>query len=82
MEFQGHHLRLITMERVAPGAAVSVEHGDAMFLGEVVRCIEDSSGQRLDIRVEQVLNGLMTLMALRARLLDEAPRPVAAGERR
>jgi hypothetical protein len=71
-EIHGHYLRIVTSEPVKPGAAISVEGADAMFLGEVVRSSEEEGRWRLDVRVEQILNGLMSLMALRARLLDGA----------
>jgi hypothetical protein len=71
-EIHGHYLRIVTSEPVKAGAAISVEGADAMFLGEVVRSSEEEGRWKLDIRVEQVLNGLMSLMALRARLLDGA----------
>jgi len=71
--FQGNRLRILASERVAAGTAVSVEHEDALLLGEVAHEVEQSTSWALDIRVEQMLNGLMSLMALRARLLEEAP---------
>lgn len=70
----GRELRITTPEPLAPGAAVSVEHEDALLLGEVVRSTGQSGGWQHFIRVEQILNGLMTIMALRAHLLQEAPR--------
>jgi hypothetical protein len=59
-------------ESVAPGTAVSLEHEDALLLGEVILNVPKPTAWHLDIRVEQVLNGLMNLMALRASLLDES----------
>jgi len=38
-----------------------------------VHVTEQTTSWALDIRVEQMLNGLMSLMALRARLLEEIP---------
>ena len=46
-----------------------------MFLGEVVRSSEEEGRWKLDVRVEQILNGLMSLMALRARLMDGVTQP-------
>jgi len=46
-----------------------------MFLGEVVRSSEEEGRWKLDVRVEQILNGLMSLMALRARLMDGVAQP-------
>jgi hypothetical protein len=76
--FQGNRLRILTSEGVATGTAVSVEHEDALLLGEVAHEVEQSASWALEIRVEQMLNGLMSLMALRARLLEEAPAPAEA----
>ena len=71
--FQGNRLRILTGERIAAGTPVSVEHDDALLLGEIVHVTEQTTSCALDIRVEQMLNGLMSLMALRARLLEEIP---------
>lgn len=77
-ELHGHYLRLLTKECVKAGTAINVESADTMFLGEVVRCTEESNQWRLDVRIEQVLNGLISLMALRARLLDGASQTAPA----
>lgn len=71
--FHGNHLRVLTPERLAIGVPVSVEHDDVLLLGEIVQVAEEASSWSLEIRVEQMLNGLMSLMALRARLLQESP---------
>ena len=62
-------------EPVPSGAAVSVEHEDALLLGEVVVSVPKPHAWHIEVRVEQVLNGLMNLMALRAHLLNESPGP-------
>ncbi len=69
---QGKRLILEAGERLPVSTAVSVECEDALFLGEVVACTR-TSGQawKLDIKVEQIVDGLQSLMALRARLLAE-----------
>ena len=69
---QGKRLLLEANERLPISTPVSVECEDAMFLGEVVACAKTSSqGWKLDIKVEQIVDGLQGLMALRARLLGE-----------
>lgn len=78
--FQGNRLRILASERIAAGTAVSVEHEDALLLGEVVYVAEQTISWALEIRVEQMLNGLMSLMALRARLLEEAPAPAPVAQ--
>lgn len=74
---QGKRLGLQANEAVALSTAVSVEHDDALFLGEVVTCTPGDGNWRLEIKVEQILTGLQSLMALRARLLSEGiPQPL------
>jgi hypothetical protein len=77
----GRELRISTQEPLALGAAVSVEHEDTLLLGEVVRSYGHGDGrwQHL-IQIKQVLNGLMTIMALRARLLQESPKSFYASK--
>lgn len=50
---------------------LSVEHDDALYLGEAVHCLALGDIYEVDIEVEQVLTGLQSLMSLAARLLDE-----------
>lgn len=71
---ENSHLRIATSEAVGAGTPVTVEHDDALFLGEVLNCAEIQDGWQLDLHVEHVLNGLASLVALRDRLLDEQPR--------
>ncbi len=79
-EVQGKRL-LVEGQRALPsGATVTVEFDDALFLGEVVLCKEISDSWTFEIKVEQVLSGLQSLMALRSQLLGDAPtvRPTAS----
>ena len=76
--FESFNSRLLTIcapESLAISSVISVQCGDAMFLGEVAVCAADGAGGwRLAVRVEQILSGLEGLMSLRARLLgDPAP---------
>jgi hypothetical protein len=68
---QGKCLVIEARESLTPGMAISVECDDALFLGEVVTCSNTSAAFRLEVRVEQILTGLQSLMALRSALLDE-----------
>jgi hypothetical protein len=53
--------------------ALSIEHEDNLFLGEVVACAAQAPGvYKMEIKIEQILTGLHSLMALRSRLLGEA----------
>jgi hypothetical protein len=68
----GNELRIASGEPLVPGSAVSVEYKNALLLGEVVRSIEQTGGWQHSIRLKQVLNGLMNIMALRSHLLEQA----------
>ncbi len=71
-EFTGKRLSVTSRDRVPPFTAVHIEHDDKLLLGEVLACshnVDDS--WNLEVKVEQVLTGLQSLMTLRARLLGE-----------
>jgi len=70
--FEGKRLSLQASEPVPVSSAVSVEFNDALFLGEVVASNgEPNRAFDIEVKVEQVLSGLQSLMALRSRLLGE-----------
>jgi hypothetical protein len=71
--WQGQRLQIILSEQIAAGTAVSVEHEDMLLMGEVVANVQQAHLWRADIQVEHALTGLMNLMALRAKLLEESP---------
>lgn len=71
--WQGPRLQIILCEQIAAGTAVSVEHEDMLLMGEVVANAQQAHLWRADIHVEHALTGLMNLMALRAKLLEESP---------
>ena len=87
--FQGmesKRLNLTSRDRLAAATAVTVEYNDAMFLGEVVACTHNCDDTwHVEVKVEQILTGLQSLMNLRARLLGDAvpvtvgPAPMRAG---
>jgi len=84
---QGKRLSLTAYERIAPSTPLTVEYNDAMFLGEVVASSHHAGGKwHIEVKVEQVLTGLQSLMNLRASLLGEgvpsALRLVPAGAAR
>jgi hypothetical protein len=69
---EGKRLSLQASEPVAVSSAVSVELNDALFLGEVVACTGAVNKTcDIEIKVEQILSGLQSLMALRSHLLSE-----------
>jgi hypothetical protein len=53
-----------TAERLPPGAAVKIEIGDSIFLGEVMYCRAAGRGFFAGIELTQVLNGLAALSRL------------------
>lgn len=65
-------------EPLSTSTALSIEYEDKLFLGEVVACAAEVPGVfRLEVKVEQILTGLQSLMNLRARLLGEGvPQPL------
>ncbi len=68
---QSKRLVLEATERVPISTAVSVEYEDALFLGEVMVCSGSNSTWNIEIRIEQILTGLQSLVALRDRLLGD-----------
>lgn len=68
----GKRLILETTEPLPVSSVISVQHEDVLFLGEIVTC-KPASGPawNLQVKVEQILTGLQSLMALRAHLLGE-----------
>jgi hypothetical protein len=76
-------LTLISRERIPVATTVSVEHNDALLLGEIVACTQDCERSwHLELKVEHVLTGLQSLMVLRQRLVGDSAaarmRPMAA----
>lgn len=69
---EGKRISLTAQDRLPGSVPVSVQFNDAMFLGEVLVCTHNSDNTwHLEIKVEQILTGLQSLMTLRARLLGE-----------
>jgi hypothetical protein len=72
--FQGMHDRRLTLEAVEPlsmGQALSVQYDDSLFLCEVLTCFPSGSRWSIELKVEQILNGLQSLINLRLHLMDE-----------
>ena len=59
-------------EKLPLRIAVSVEVDDSIFLGEVITCVSAQGRWNVELKVEQILNGLQSLMALRDQLSDHA----------
>lgn len=78
----GKRLTLDSPERITVLAPVTLEYNDALFLGEVVACrAHDSKRFEVEIKIDQILTGLESLVKLRERLLGEgyAHTPAQAG---
>lgn len=75
----GKRLVIEANEAISISTALSIEYEDNLFLGEVVICGTQSGGNyRMEIKIEQILTGLQSLMNLRAGLLGEAvPQPLS-----
>ena len=69
---EGKRLILSTSEFIHESTVVSVEYEDTLFLGEVVICFGGPQGWTTEMRVDQILTGLQSLMALRAHLMSES----------
>lgn len=68
----GKRLSLMASQRLPVSTALTVEYNDAMFLGEVIACTQDvRSNWHIEMKIEQILTGLQSLMNLRANLLGE-----------
>jgi hypothetical protein len=68
---KGNRMHLESPQSIPVSAPLSVEHDDALYLGEVVHCLALDSVYEIEVEVEHVLTGLQSLVSLRARLLDE-----------
>ena len=77
--FTAPKLTICADEALPISSVISVQCGDAMFLGEVATCkAQDDRKWSVGVRVKQILSGLEGLMSLRARLLgDPLPEPMA-----
>lgn len=83
LSFRGNRLSLLTDRDIPLCVPLTVEHDDGLYLGEVVKsCVPppnaavspNHTAYHIEVLIEQVLSGLQSLVALRARLLDEQAR--------
>ena len=76
-EIQGKRLILEASTPLPACTAVTVEYNDALFLGEVVVSAQVDDSCKIEVKVEQILTGLQSLIALRSHLLCEnVPQPL------
>jgi hypothetical protein len=76
----GRGLGLITSESVLSGAAVKIEFGDSIFLGEAMYCKAVAGGYYLGIELTEVLSGLAALSRM-AQVFNEQLEPADARRR-
>jgi hypothetical protein len=73
----GRGLGLISPESVPAGAAVKIEAGDSIFLGEAMYCKAVEDGYYLGIELTEVLSGLAALSRM-AQEFNDRLQPAAA----
>ncbi len=67
---EGQRLTVESQERVPLSAVVSIERNDVLFLGEVITSLPTPEGSwRSEVKVQQILSGLQSLMNLRSHLV-------------
>ncbi len=71
-------MRLVVDRQLTPGAAVKVETGDALLLGEVCYSVAGSAGFEAGIELQHSLVGLTELARLNSRLVNGWEAPVSA----
>jgi hypothetical protein len=67
----GRGLGLISPESVPSGAAVKIEVGDSIFLGEAMYCRAMENGYYLGIELSEVLSGLAALSRMAQEFNDQ-----------
>lgn len=67
----GRGLGLVSPESVSSGAAVKIEIGDSIFLGEVMYCEALEGGSFLGIELTEVLSGLAALSRMAQKFTEE-----------
>jgi hypothetical protein len=91
LSFHGNRLALLTDRYIPLCAPLTVEHDDALYLGEVVKSPVppltadvslNHARYHIEVVIEQVLSGLQSLVTSRARLLDEQERGGRTDRRR
>jgi hypothetical protein len=75
----GRGLGLISSESVPSGAAVKIEIGDSIFLGETMYCKVMEDGYYLGVELTEVLSGLAALSRMAQEFADQRePAPARA----
>lgn len=74
LDLSGRGAGVIADAAIEVNAAVRVELGDRMLLGEVCYCARDEGRYRIGIQLRHSLTHLADLARLRARLLGEETR--------
>jgi PilZ domain-containing protein len=77
----GRGLGLVSPQSVLRGAAVKLEIGDSIFLGEVMYCETLGDGNFLGIELTEVLSGLAALSRMAQQFREELELEPAASHR-
>jgi|SRR5580704_10625442 hypothetical protein len=76
----GRGLGLIASQSVPSGAALKIEIGDAIFLGEAMYCKAMENGYYIGIELNEVLSGLAALSRM-AQAFNDQLEPAASRRR-
>lgn len=75
VDWSGPGIRLLVDQPLTPGAALKIESGDALLLGEVCYSAASSAGFEVGVELHHSLTGLTDLARLNRQLVNgwEAP---------
>ena len=72
--FENKRLQLSCSRPLPAFQALTVEHEDMLFLGEVIACCPESGNEwTVLIKVDQILTALQSLLRLRKELIEAEP---------
>lgn len=80
IDFSGRGLALRTSSEIPVNAAIKIEYGDNLFLGEVCYCQPDTNGFRVGLALEQVIYATQDLLRLQEQVQAAGQRAVLASQ--
>jgi hypothetical protein len=81
VNFTSRNLIVHTDTRITPSSPVTVEYEDVLFLGEVSQSVLEDGYYSHEVRVQERLTGLQSLLRLRSALLGTESREHALSSR-